>query len=118
MGNNENSPLFLYFINFRSTPLTRTTELELKISVPHAQNHMEGRQGIRTYKALIFLVIYWSGSPAKSKSYQASSQCRGIIGPPAKRFSWYMYMDPLSHHKRTKTKQQPFSELDPLWKKA
>ena len=28
---------------------------------------------------------YWSGSPEKSKSYQASVQCWAIIGTPAKR---------------------------------
>ena len=28
---------------------------------------------------------YWSESPEKSQSYQASIQCLTIIGPPAKR---------------------------------
>ena len=28
---------------------------------------------------------YWSGSPEKSQSYQASIQCWAIIGTPAKR---------------------------------
>ena len=29
---------------------------------------------------------YWSRSPEKSQSYQASIQCWAIIGPPAKRY--------------------------------
>ena len=28
---------------------------------------------------------YWSGSPSKSQSYQASIQCRAIISTPVKR---------------------------------
>ena len=32
-----------------------------------------------------FFLQYWSGSPRKLQSYQASSQCSAIIGPPAKR---------------------------------
>ena len=37
---------------------------------------------IKSYR---FSEQYWSGSLAKSQSYQASTQCWAIIGPPAKR---------------------------------
>ena len=33
---------------------------------------------------------YWSGSPAKSQSYQASIQCWAIIGPPASDITFWI----------------------------
>ena len=40
---------------------------------------------LKNHKNIGFLKQYWSGSPEKSQSYQASIQCWAIICTPAKR---------------------------------
>ena len=51
---------------------------------------------------------YWSRSPEKSQSYEASIQCWAIIGPPMMARLWW-YFDPPSPHQLKKSK------LDLLW---
>ena len=69
-------------------------------------------------------VLYWSGSPVKSHSYQANFQCWATNGPPAKRHLngvpllgrwWPVYIgiwiiSPIINERNTESK------LDPLWK--
>ena len=73
-----------------------------------------GGQGVRTpppekSQKYSVSVLYWSGSPVKSHSYQANFQCWATNGP----FKWrsaagpmmarlYWYLDHLSHHQQKK----------------
>ena len=63
-------------------------------TAPLADQHVRIQRGdresghpptLKNHKNIGFLKQYWSGSPEKSQSYQASIQCRAIICMPAKR---------------------------------
>ena len=89
----------------------------------HGRIQTGGGQGVRTppppkkSQKYRFSLQYWSGSPEKSQSYQASNKCWAIICPPAKRHfngvKWHFaagllmvqlkrFLDPLSPHQQKK----------------
>ena len=84
---------------------------------------------LKNYKKYRVSKQFWSGSPEKAQSYQASISCWAIIGTPAKMpFKWRFaggqmmagllwYLDPFSPHqlKIKKTRQSWTPSRKTLW---